>query len=112
MTQSKSVIDSVVEGAESTCAVRPGIATFWQDSAGNFHRSCGPAIEWVDNTFEWYKHGKHHRLDGPAIMREDGTCSWWVDGRRFTEDEFYMFVDQNTGEVLAPPGKRLTYDEQ
>jgi len=108
---------------------------------GKLHRIGGPAREWSDGGPQWFVHvkqwwvngrlhrldgpaevglsyqkwwvdGKLHRLNGPAVVRVDGPPHWFVNGREFTEDEFYMYVDQETGEVLVPPGKKLTHDKK
>ena len=48
---------------------------------GKFHRTDGPAIEWVDGTKYWYLNGLRHRADGPAIEWADGTRSWCLNGK-------------------------------
>jgi len=69
---------------------------------GKIHKIGGPAI--IQGSFQaWYCMGRLHRTDGPAIVRKDGDSEWWVDGTMLSEDEFYRFVDQDTGEVLIPP---------
>jgi len=79
---------------------------------GQYHRDGGPAITWASGTKEWYQHDKLHRLDGPAVTRTDSKDEYYVDGRPLTEEEFYRYVDQITGEVLIPPGKKLTHDKK
>lgn len=80
---------------------------------GKLHREGGPAVSItrMGGFHGWYKHGNHHRTDGPAVVGSNGLAEWWVDGRQFTEEEFDLYVDQSTGEVLVPPGKKLTHDQ-
>lgn len=77
---------------------------------GKLHREDGPAVTSVYSGLEWHLHGECHRTDGPAIEHILGGKEWWVGGREFTEDEFNLYVDQLTGEVLVPPGKTLRND--
>lgn len=76
---------------------------------GQLHNDGGPAVELSDGSKEWYQRGQLHRLGGPAVESPTGRKEWWVNNREFTEEEFYMYVDQDTGEVLVPPGKKLAY---
>jgi hypothetical protein len=78
---------------------------------GKAYRADGPSVEYADGTNEWRIGYKLHRIDGPAIEGgPSGKEFYYVDGRRFTEEEFYRYVDHLTGEVIIPPGKKLTYD--
>jgi hypothetical protein len=52
----------------------------WRNSKGEYHRTDGPAIEWVDGDKEWYANGERHRLNGPAIEFENGNKEWWLNG--------------------------------
>lgn len=79
---------------------------------GEYHRDDGPAVDRTDGNRQWYKHGKLHRTDGPAVEYPGGGKRWWVDGRQFTRDEFNLYVDQATGEVFVPPGKKLRHDKK
>lgn len=111
MTKSKAIIDTFVESDSKTIRrVRNGIVYWRTKKGGKLHRINGPAVEFPDGTKYWYKNDIRHRLNGPAIQHADGDDMYYVDGRRFTENEFYKYVDQGTGEVFAPPGKRLYYD--
>lgn len=121
-----------VDGPAEVC--RNGTVCWFMN--GQLHREDGPAVISWKGDMQWYKHGKRHRLNGPAmeyseghkarhrgrdnfhLRDEDGgvpVCGpygprYFVDDRQFTEDEFYRYVDQETGEVLVPAGKTLTYD--
>lgn len=100
---------------------------------GRLHREDGPAIKYCDGTEKWYRHGQLHRVggpaeiyprgasawlqegllhrtDGPAIEYGSGLDSWYVRGRQLTEEEFYLYVDHLTGELMVPIGKQLTHD--
>jgi 2'-5' RNA ligase len=60
--------------------------TRWRNSAGKFHRTDGPAVEYADGSKAWYVDGKRHRTDGPAIEYADGGKLWYVDGKRHRTD--------------------------
>lgn len=107
---------------------------------GERHREDGPAIKYVTEKKRWYAfagtdpwyfcrilplcdsrpipncyevhfyHNSVHRLGGPAVNNPDGTQEWRVHGRKFTEDEYYLFVDQITGETFVPPGRQLYHE--
>lgn len=53
----------------------------WYNSAGEFHRDNGPAIEYANGDKTWYQNGKLHRLDGPAIEFVNGYKSWSYRGK-------------------------------
>ena len=73
---------------DSTPVTDSGGTTYWYNSAGELHRTDGPAVEYADGSKAWYVDGKRHRTDGPAIELADGSKEWYVDGRRLTEEEF------------------------
>jgi hypothetical protein len=97
---------------ESLCLTDPvsGVQV-WVNRERKRHRSDGPAVVYTNGTTEWWVSGKLHRTDGPAIEYRTGGCIWYVQGRRFTEEEFNLYVDQLTGEVLVPIGKKLYFDK-
>ena len=33
--------------------------------------------------------GQYHRTDGPAVERADGSKEWYFKGRRITKKEYY-----------------------
>jgi len=78
---------------------------------GKLHRLDGPAYEGASGTKEWHMNGKRHRTDGPAVEHVNGTRQWWVNDTRLSEEEFNLYVDQDTGEVFIPPGKKLRHYE-
>jgi hypothetical protein len=45
-----------------------------------YHRTDGPAIEYVHGTKSWWVDGRLHRLDGPAVEWADGSKYWYVAG--------------------------------
>jgi hypothetical protein len=53
----------------------------YYNSKGQRHRLDGPAIEYMDGSYEWFKNGYCHRLDGPAL-KFPGQKQWWVNGKR------------------------------
>jgi hypothetical protein len=133
MTKSKAIIDSVVDESSTYCVTDSRGVSRWFDNDGKvhsegdlpavvdprgdkqwfrhgvLHREGGPSYISADGQKVWYSNGKCHRLDGPAVEQGDKRY-YFVDDRQFTEDEFYRYVDQETGEVLLPPGKKLHYD--
>ena len=60
---------------------------------GQRHRTDGPAIEWTDGTKFWYQNGKLHREDGPAMVYPNGVWSWYLNGVRYTEDNFRLALE-------------------
>ena len=44
-----------------------------KNSAGQYHRTDGPAIEYANGYKWWYIKGQLHRTDGPAIEWADGV---------------------------------------
>lgn len=85
-----------------------GSEEWYQD--GLLHRADGPAIDHIQGHKEWWHHGKRHRTDGPAIIYSYGTLEYWVKDVQYTEEEFYLYVDHLSGEVIVPVGKKLTYE--
>jgi hypothetical protein len=55
---------------------------------GEYHRTDGPAVEFVDGTLNWAFHGKFHRTDGPALIHADGSQKWFLNGRSYEFDEW------------------------
>jgi antitoxin component YwqK of YwqJK toxin-antitoxin module len=83
----------------------------WWYRNGQSHRDGGPACTFYGTSY-WYHNNVLHRIGGPAVEDKDGPVKYYfVNGRKFTEEEYYMYVDQETGDVLIPPGKRLTHDQ-
>lgn len=129
----KTIIESTLSGDESTLQ-KFNFGQEWVDAKYLKHKVDGPAVLYNNGARAWFIHGKRHRLDGPAEVGRDyqqwwvdgkrhridgpaidynnGEKQWFVNGRRFTEDEFNLYVDQNTGELFMPPGKKLKYDDQ
>jgi hypothetical protein len=79
---------------------------------GLIHRVDGPAEVHPNGSKVWIQNGLLHRVGGPAIEFYPSGNSWYIQGRQFTIDEYYLFVDQTTGEVFVPPGKKLLYEIQ
>lgn len=59
---------------------------------GQCHRTDGPAIEWYDGTESWYQNGKRHRIDGAAIVYSGGYMAWFINGEELTEADFNQAV--------------------
>lgn len=129
----KALIDKIIGESDSKPTTLRCGTTVWNNKEGQLHRVDGPAIidkdgrnTWYLNNLihreggpahsnlhgyeEWYNQGKRHRTDGPAVVAGKRR-EYYVNGRRFTEEEFYRYVDQDTGDVLVPPGKKLHHDD-
>ena len=52
-----------------------------------WHRTDGPALEWVKGRKSWWVDGGRHRLDGPAVI-DRNDVEWWVDGTNYSQEEF------------------------
>ena len=57
----------------------------WYNSAGDFHRKDGPAVEYTNGRKEWWCEGHIHRDDGPALELFDDKL-WYKNGLRHRED--------------------------
>ena len=68
---------------------------FYLNSAGELHRTNGPAVEYANGEKWWYQNGQLHRTDGPAVEYADGTKEWCVNGEELSEEEFNRAVKQN-----------------
>ena len=60
----------------------------YYNTAGQLHRTDGPAIEWADGTKWWYQNGLLHRTDGPAIISKTRLPSFWLNGEYMTPREY------------------------
>jgi len=50
---------------------------------GEYHRTDGPAIEFVNGNKYWYLNGEYHREDGPAIeLFTNGNKAWYLNGKQ------------------------------
>jgi len=67
---------------------------FWYDFDRRFHREDGPAIEYLDGSKSWYKHGKSHREDGPAVEWANVNKSYWLEDIEYTEKEYWDKIKQ------------------
>jgi hypothetical protein len=63
---------------------------YYINDNNKFHRTDGPAIEYVNGDKEWYINGMCHREDGPAVERyEDQIIGYWLNGN------FYKNINSN-----------------
>ena len=60
---------------------------------GKFHRTDGPAIEYINGTKIWYTNDKLHRTDGPAIEYANGDKEWYADDKKITTRNYQSFVN-------------------
>ena len=72
-----------------------GPAVIWSDGTkywyqnNHLHRTDGPAIEYANGAKMWFQNGVRHRTDGPAIERREGyVCYWYINGCAKTAEEF------------------------
>lgn len=73
--------------------ITPGGSIFYLLN-GLPHRDDGPAIEHLNGTKTYHKHGKFHRLDGPAVIYADGRQSYYIEGIKYDEDKFWEQVNK------------------
>jgi len=60
------------------------------------HRLDGPAKEWSNGLFEWFKDGKLHRIDGPAQKLKDGSLHWMKNGKLHRLDGPALIIPDGT----------------
>jgi hypothetical protein len=92
-----------------------GCARVWRNQANQYHRIDGPAIEWVDNSTEWFVMGLRHRIDGPAVEWANNVEEWWVNGKQLTQAEIddlkkQAHVEQQKFEAWLAAGCPLIRD--
>ena len=56
---------------------------------GQLHRTDGPAVEYGDYK-QWWINGQLHRTDGPAVEYSDGDKRWYLNDINYTEDQYYQ----------------------
>ena len=64
----------------------------YYNTAGQLHRTDGPAIEYAGGCKQWYQNGLPHRTDGPAIISKTGVSSFWLNGKYMTKREYNCAV--------------------
>lgn len=55
---------------------------------GFYHRTKGPAVEYLYGYKSYWSNGQLHRTNGPARIWPDGTKHWHLNGKRLTEEQF------------------------
>jgi len=66
-----------------------------------YHRTDGPAIEYINGDKHWFLNGKRHRTDGPAIEYYNGTKYWYINGVELSEEEYLRTTRNNKLELLG-----------
>jgi len=66
-----------------------------------YHRTDGPAIEYINGDKHWFLNGKRHRTDGPAIEYYNGTKYWYINGVELSEEEYLRTTRKNKLELLG-----------
>ena len=83
----------------------------YYNTAGQLHRTDGPAIEYANGTKYWCQNGQRHRTDGPAVEHADGSKAWCVNDKRLTKAEFLAVtqpvVEMTVADVEKLLGKRV-----
>ena len=91
--------DLLIEVLTCTVEVTHLGLTIYKNSAGQFHRTDGPAILYPSGTEEWYQNGLRHRLNGPAVVLPNGREFWYIKGQKYTRKQYAnkistLFSDQ------------------
>jgi hypothetical protein len=60
----------------------------WFDLKGQWHRTDGPACEYINGVKLWFLHGKLHRTDGLAIEHPNGSGEYWLNGVHYDKQEW------------------------
>jgi hypothetical protein len=69
---------------------------------GQYHRTDGPAIFYVDGSQEWYINGKRHRVDGPAYTGINGYQEWWINNKLYFDNKsFQQATNLSDEDMLA-----------
>jgi hypothetical protein len=58
---------------------------YYYNSMGDYHRTDGPAVEYVFGLKFWYIIGKCHRLNGPANVWADGDKEWCLNDQTYSK---------------------------
>jgi len=66
-----------------------------------YHRTDGPAIEYINGDKHWFLNGKRHRTDGPAIEYYNGTKRWCLNGINISQEEYLQETRNNKLELLG-----------
>ena len=83
-----STDEQLAELLTLTCEVDKYGTIRYRNSAGQVHRTHGPAIVWQDGTKCWYLDGKLHRSDGPAIVYQNAVESWYLNGTFLSKEQW------------------------
>ena len=83
-----STDEQLAELLTLTCEVDKYGTSRWINSAGQVHRTHGPAIVWQDGTKCWCQDGKLHRSDGPAIVYQNAVESGYLNGTCLSKEQW------------------------
>ena len=64
----------------------------YHNSAGQLHRTDGPAIEYPNGAKFWVQNGMLHRTNGPAVVYTNNELQWWIHGEHMSEARFKQVV--------------------
>jgi len=81
---------------------------YYYNSMGDYHRTDGPAVEYVFGLKFWYIIGKCHRLNGPASISSNGDDEWVINGIKYTKschNRLYLFSTLEPQRISTSPTK-------
>ena len=58
----------------------------YYNTAGQLHRTDGPAVEYSNGAKEWWQNDLRHRMDGPAVEYPSGRRFWYQNGQLHRTD--------------------------
>jgi len=61
-----------------------------------FHRIDGPAVEYIDGSYSWYRYGSLHRIGGPAYKSSFGDLFWYRNGHKHNDSGPAVLFNNNT----------------
>lgn len=74
-------IDS--DGQELDVNINHNETKRFHNSKNQLHRLNGPAIEYLDGSYDWYRNGKPHRIGGPAFSDPmNNDYMWFVNDKQ------------------------------
>jgi hypothetical protein len=65
---------------------------YYLNSTDQWHRTDGPAIEYVSGAKFWYINGLCHRFDGPAVVYSNGDKEWWINDKYYHKHQHNAII--------------------
>jgi hypothetical protein len=88
-------METIDLGNGTKCEIYDNGDKYWY-LHGKYHRTDGPAIEYVNAYKAWYFHGERHRTDGPAVEYASGYKAWYYEGEKIicqSTQEFQRLIN-------------------